>query len=431
VARGGQLRVDPARGRPGRRLQVLGQHVVTGGRVVPGQQQEEQRGGVDRAVVAAVGHLAQRGQLAGAQLVRDLAGFLDPVGMVPGALRGGQGAQRAGGQLRPVRQREQRRDQAVPPEQGEEPGRAGGRDRQAGRQPRQVRRQSQRVEVGKPAAGTPRQVGGRAGRSTGRGAAGALLLRCDVDRLRGRRQRPRAPDGRLPRQVLRGHARAFQFAIEDPLTNAVLAASDDALASIAGEVGADPRPHRSKAAGIAMAFKLIEAAQDRWRAVNGAHLVAPVRAGATFKNGKLVERPSRTSRDQAEAGYQDLTSTSLDDNCSDGAQTPGQRVFASVDPQWSGPASIRTASTLLRACCQCGAGSETDKLTTRMPADVRTESSQHAGGLDGQHAFEVAQFCGVPPGGHHPTLAQAACRSQLAAHGRTHGRAGPPSSAVT
>jgi hypothetical protein len=40
-----------------------------------------------------------------------------------------------------------------------------------------------------------------------------------------------------------------------------------------------------------MAFKLIEAAQDRWRAVNGPHLVALVRAGATFVNGKLVERP--------------------------------------------------------------------------------------------------------------------------------------------
>ena len=40
-----------------------------------------------------------------------------------------------------------------------------------------------------------------------------------------------------------------------------------------------------------MAFKLIEAAQDRWRAVNGPHLVALVRAGATRVNGKLVERP--------------------------------------------------------------------------------------------------------------------------------------------
>src|SRR4249920_2911529 len=47
----------------------------------------------------------------------------------------------------------------------------------------------------------------------------------------------------------------------------------------------------SKAAGLAMAFKLIEAAQARWRAVNAPHLVALVRAGARFEAGKLVERP--------------------------------------------------------------------------------------------------------------------------------------------
>ena len=47
----------------------------------------------------------------------------------------------------------------------------------------------------------------------------------------------------------------------------------------------------SRAAGIAMAYKLIEAAQSRWRAVNAPHLVALVRAGARFENGKLVERP--------------------------------------------------------------------------------------------------------------------------------------------
>jgi transposase-like protein len=57
----------------------------------------------------------------------------------------------------------------------------------------------------------------------------------------------------------------------------------------------------SKAAGIAMAFKLIEAAQARWRAVNAPHLVALVRADAAFKNGKLVERPGRATRAQAEA----------------------------------------------------------------------------------------------------------------------------------
>ena len=47
----------------------------------------------------------------------------------------------------------------------------------------------------------------------------------------------------------------------------------------------------SRAAGLAMAFKLIESAQTRWRAVNAPHLVALVRAGARFENGKLVERP--------------------------------------------------------------------------------------------------------------------------------------------
>jgi transposase-like protein len=47
----------------------------------------------------------------------------------------------------------------------------------------------------------------------------------------------------------------------------------------------------SRAAGVAMAFKLIESAQQRWRAVNAPHLVALVRAGARFEKGKLVERP--------------------------------------------------------------------------------------------------------------------------------------------
>ncbi len=46
----------------------------------------------------------------------------------------------------------------------------------------------------------------------------------------------------------------------------------------------------SRATGLAMAFKLIESAQDRWRAVNGPHLVALVRAGARFEKGVIVER---------------------------------------------------------------------------------------------------------------------------------------------
>jgi transposase-like protein len=47
----------------------------------------------------------------------------------------------------------------------------------------------------------------------------------------------------------------------------------------------------SRAAGLAMAYKLIEAAQTRWRAVNAPHLVVLVRAGAVFHKGKLLERP--------------------------------------------------------------------------------------------------------------------------------------------
>ena len=46
----------------------------------------------------------------------------------------------------------------------------------------------------------------------------------------------------------------------------------------------------SRAAGLAMAFKLLEAAQDRWRAVNGPHLVALVRVGARFEKEVTVER---------------------------------------------------------------------------------------------------------------------------------------------
>jgi hypothetical protein len=46
----------------------------------------------------------------------------------------------------------------------------------------------------------------------------------------------------------------------------------------------------SRAAGLAMAFKLIESAQDRWHAVNAPHLVALVRAGVQLHHGKPIER---------------------------------------------------------------------------------------------------------------------------------------------
>lgn len=46
----------------------------------------------------------------------------------------------------------------------------------------------------------------------------------------------------------------------------------------------------SRAAGVAMIFKLLEAQEGRWRRINGFHLVPLVRAGARFVNGELVER---------------------------------------------------------------------------------------------------------------------------------------------
>ncbi len=55
----------------------------------------------------------------------------------------------------------------------------------------------------------------------------------------------------------------------------------------------------SRAAGLAMAFKLMESAQDHWRMVNAPHLVALVSAGATFVNGKFVERSDEETREQA------------------------------------------------------------------------------------------------------------------------------------
>jgi len=54
-----------------------------------------------------------------------------------------------------------------------------------------------------------------------------------------------------------------------------------------------------------MAFKLIESAQTRWRMVNTPHLVALVRAGVPFTNGKQVERSdqSNTEPNAAEHAY--------------------------------------------------------------------------------------------------------------------------------
>ena len=44
----------------------------------------------------------------------------------------------------------------------------------------------------------------------------------------------------------------------------------------------------SKKAALAMAYKLLDAAQNRWRRINGHELVTDVLDGATFKDGIKV-----------------------------------------------------------------------------------------------------------------------------------------------
>jgi transposase-like protein len=53
----------------------------------------------------------------------------------------------------------------------------------------------------------------------------------------------------------------------------------------------------SREAALAMAYKLLHAAQDRWRRVNAPELVALVRAGATFIDGRLQERQETPTND--------------------------------------------------------------------------------------------------------------------------------------
>lgn len=51
--------------------------------------------------------------------------------------------------------------------------------------------------------------------------------------------------------------------------------------------------------GLVMAYKLLDAAQARWRKINSPELVALVRAGTEFKDGIQIERREDKSRDAA------------------------------------------------------------------------------------------------------------------------------------
>jgi len=55
----------------------------------------------------------------------------------------------------------------------------------------------------------------------------------------------------------------------------------------------------SRRRGLVMAYKLLDAAQDRWRSINCPELVTLVRAGVEFKDGIQIERSTPESRDAA------------------------------------------------------------------------------------------------------------------------------------
>ena len=74
----------------------------------------------------------------------------------------------------------------------------------------------------------------------------------------------------------------------------------------------------SRAAGVAMAFKLIESAQTRWRAVNAPHLVALVRAGAVF---------TRTASSSNDPTNQEVISKPRDQGGYETGRHVGQRDF--------------------------------------------------------------------------------------------------------
>lgn len=59
-----------------------------------------------------------------------------------------------------------------------------------------------------------------------------------------------------------------------------------------------------------MPYKLIDAAQARWRTVKVPHSVALVRAGAAFCKGKLLERPTDITPVSA-PGQADSTGTEV------------------------------------------------------------------------------------------------------------------------
>src|SRR5437763_195243 len=85
------------------------------------ENDQEQRRRVDGAVVRRLRDLAHPRELADPQLVEDLAGLLVAPRVLAATLPAGEQPKRLSGDIRIPRQRLQRRDQRIPPEQRREP----------------------------------------------------------------------------------------------------------------------------------------------------------------------------------------------------------------------------------------------------------------------------------------------------------------------
>jgi hypothetical protein len=114
-------------------------------------------------------------------------------------------------------------------------------------------------------------------------------------------------DGELPhRKIASGPLRPSQTAMQTSWTLSTGSACatnpiESTFDTVRLRTRVTKRPG-SRIAGAAMAFKLIESAQTRWRGVSAPHLVPLVRARATFINVQLVERPN--DQDQQKAARQ-------------------------------------------------------------------------------------------------------------------------------
>jgi putative transposase len=100
----------------------------------------------------------------------------------------------------------------------------------------------------------------------------------------------------MPKSAQPGAKKAIQdiYNAEDPAEHWIHLRTTNPIESTFSTVRLRTKVTRgagSRTAALAMVFKLVESAQQRWRAVNAPHLVALVRAGARFERGRLVKRP--------------------------------------------------------------------------------------------------------------------------------------------